>query len=172
VFFAKSLEVLGIDGRVTAIDPHTGDRHHLKHLGITELPSLDLFRLHIQAAGASDLVDVIVSTSHEASVGWSEPIDFLFIDGWHSYDAVMTDGHDWIPHLTDRAVVVFDDVSSTNEVARAVSDLTTNTRIHLYGEVFGQAFAGIPSDPPEAVRTVLKARHPLTRHFPGHNPAG
>jgi predicted O-methyltransferase YrrM len=166
VFYAKSLEVLGIDGTVTAIDPHTGDRQHLEALGVSELPSFDMFRSHLMAAGVSDTVRPIVATSHEAAVGWSDPIDFLFIDGWHTYEAVVEDGRDWIPHLTDGAVVVFDDASKHPGMKRAIRELAEEGTIHLYGEAFGQAFAGRRPGVPTSVRTVLKADRPLTRHLP------
>jgi len=166
VFYAKSLELLGIDGTVTAIDPHTGDRQHLEALGVSELPSFEMFRSHLQAAGVLDKVHAIVSTSHEAAAGWSDPIDFLFIDGWHTYEAVVEDGRDWIPHLTDRGVVVFDDASKHAGMKRAVRELATDGTMHLYGEAFGQAYAGRRPDVPSSVRTALKADRPLTRHLP------
>ncbi|HEY5251201.1 MAG TPA: class I SAM-dependent methyltransferase [Acidimicrobiales bacterium] len=168
VFYAKSLEVLGLDGRVTAIDPHTGDRQNLEALGISELPSFDMFRSHLMASGVFDSVDTRVATSHDASEGWTEPIDFLFIDGWHSYDAVMEDGHDWIPHLTDGGVVVFDDALRYRDVKRAIDDLVTDGTVHLYGDAFGQAFGGRRAETPASVATVLGSYRPLTRHLPGH----
>jgi predicted O-methyltransferase YrrM len=168
VFFAKSLEVLGIDGRVTSIDPHTGDRQNLEALGISELPSFDMFRSHLMATGVSDYVHTLVATSHDAAQGWTDPVDYLFIDGWHSYDAVMEDGRDWIPHLTDGGVVVFDDASRYPDVSRAIDDLAAGGAIHLYGDAFGQAFAGRRPEPPRSVTTVLRSYRPLTRHLPGH----
>lgn len=166
VFYAKALEVLGVEGTVTAIDPHTGDRQHLESLGVSELPSFDMFRSHLLAAGVIDLVHPIVATSHEASVGWSDPIDFLFIDGWHSYEAVIEDGRDWIPHLRHGGVVVFDDATKHPGMTRAISELAASGIVHLYGEGFGQAYAGRRSEAPKSVHTILKADRPLTRHLP------
>jgi predicted O-methyltransferase YrrM len=168
VFYAKSLEVLGLDGRVTAIDPHTGDRQNLEALGISELPSFDMFRSHLMAAGVIDFVDTKVMTSHAAADGWTAPIDFLFIDGWHSYDAVMEDGHDWIPHLSDHGVVVFDDALRYPDVKRAIDDLAGDGTVHLYGDAFGQAFGGRRPNTPASVATVLASYRPLTRRLPGH----
>jgi cephalosporin hydroxylase len=167
VFYARSLEALGIDGVVTAIDPHTGDRQHLEALGLSELASFDMYRAHLMAAGVFDKVQTIVSTSHQAAQGWGDPIDFLFIDGWHSYEAVFEDGNDWIPHLTDGGVVVFDDATKYHGVSRAVSDLAAHGTIRLYGDAFGQAFAGRRPDAPESVRTVLDSYRPVTRRLPG-----
>lgn len=168
VFFAKTLEVLGIDGIVTAIDPHTGDRQHLENLGISELPSFEMFRSHIEATGLQDRVQAIVASSHDAVAEWTDPIDYLFIDGWHSYEAVVQDGHDWVPRLDERGVVLFDDATRISDVRRGINELVADGTIRLYGDAFGQAFAGRRPDVPPSVRTVLRSFRPLTRHIPGH----
>jgi len=168
VFYAKCLEVLRIEGSVTAIDPHTGDRQHLENLGVQKLTSFEMFEQHLATTNVTQLVRPIVAPSHEAAGSWSQPIDFLFIDGWHSYEAVLEDGHDWIPHLTERGVVVFDDATRYLDVRRAIDDLVADGTCHLYGDAFGQAFAGRRPTPPRSVRTVLGAYRPLTRHLPGH----
>jgi predicted O-methyltransferase YrrM len=166
VFYAKALDVLGIEGTVTAIDPHTGGRQHLEALGVSELPTFDMFRSHLLAAGVRDKVHPVVATSHEAAEGWTEPIDFLFIDGWHSYEAVLQDGQDWIPHLSDGGIVVFDDATKHSGLTRAINELDAGGIMTLYGTAFGQAYAGRRPPVPPSVRTVLKADRPLTRHLP------
>jgi predicted O-methyltransferase YrrM len=40
---------------------------------------------------------------------WSEPIDFLFIDGDHAYEAVRRDWEDWSPHVAPDGLVAFHD---------------------------------------------------------------
>jgi hypothetical protein len=92
----------------------------------------------------------------------------LFIDGWHSYEAVLEDGRDWIPHLTERGIVVFDDASRYPPVTRAVRELVAAGTVHVYGDAFGQAFGGPRPEAPTSVATVLSAYRPLTRHLPGH----
>jgi predicted O-methyltransferase YrrM len=168
VFFAKTLEALDVDGTVTAIDPHTGDRQHLENLGADELPSYEMFRTHLATTRMTDRVRPIVAPSHDVAAKWNEPIDFLFIDGWHSYDAVIEDGHDWMPHLADRGVVVIDDATRYPDVRRAVDDLASDGTIVLYGDAYGQALAGRRPEMPQSVRMVLDAERPLTRHLPGH----
>ena len=43
--------------RLVAIDPHTGDKQNTRALGISTIPTLDLFRVYMQAAGIGDLLD-------------------------------------------------------------------------------------------------------------------
>ena len=40
---------------------------------------------------------------------WNEPIDYLFIDGDHSYEAVKRDFNDWFPHVNSGGVIAFHD---------------------------------------------------------------
>ena len=107
-----------------------------------------MFRSHLVASGVFDYVRTIVATSHDASAGWTDPIDFLFIDGWHSYDAVIEDGHDWIPHLDRKGRRRLRRRRRYPDVRPAIDDLVADGTIHLYGDAFGQAFAGHRSQVP------------------------
>lgn len=157
VFFGCSLLTLGGGGRVTAIDPHTGDLLHRENFGMSEIPSFDMFRMHIQLAGVDQLIDPIVSTSSEAAKEWTEPFQFLFVDGWHSYDAVLADGREWVPKLAEGGVVVFDDALHYADVRRAIADLDREGTIHLWGHFYGQAYAGRTLAPPPSVEHLIAA---------------
>jgi len=166
VFFAKTLQIMKAQSpQVVAIDPHTGDRQQMEMLGAARLPSFDLFSTHLAACGVSDLVRPIVKRSSEAAVGWAEPIDFLYIDGWHSYEAVMQDGRDWLPHLRPAGVVFFDDYARYAEVSRAVEDLAAEGRFVLWGNAFGQAVGGRGDSPPAAQRMLKITRTVLARRL-------
>jgi predicted O-methyltransferase YrrM len=156
VFFGLSMLRLNPHGRVIAIDPHTGDRQQLEGLDADSLPSLELFRQHCRAARIDHLVDARVMTSRQAAREWSGPVDLLFVDGWHSYDAVIADGEAWLPHLSSGGVVVFDDYAAYDEVGRAVRDLAARGRFHLWGSVFGQAVGGADPTPPPFARRALR----------------
>jgi predicted O-methyltransferase YrrM len=54
-------------------------------------------------------VDWIRARSDEAARDWSLPIDFLFIDGDHAYEAVRQDWEDWSPYVTPSGRVGFHD---------------------------------------------------------------
>jgi len=47
--------------------------------------------------------------SHQAATGWTTPIDFLFIDGDHSWDAIARDWADWTPHIAPGGLVALHD---------------------------------------------------------------
>lgn len=54
-------------------------------------------------------VEWIRARSDEVARSWSLPIDFLFIDGDHAYDAVRQDWESWSPHVTQGGRVGFHD---------------------------------------------------------------
>ena len=47
--------------------------------------------------------------SHEAARNWTAPIDFLFIDGDHSWNGIAADWRDWTPHVVPRGLVALHD---------------------------------------------------------------
>lgn len=155
VFFALTMRQVNPGGRVVAIDPHTGDRQQLEGLATDRLATFDLFRQHCRAAGVDDLVEPHVAGSLDVSAGWSGPVDLLYVDGWHSYDAVLADGEAWLPHLSAGGVVVFDDYAAYDEVREAVHDLASRGLYRLWGAVFGQAIGGASAEPPAALRRAL-----------------
>lgn len=161
-FFALTMRTLG-GGEVVAIDPHTGDRQQMEALGVDTLPSFDLFQAHIAAVGVQDLVTPIVKRSTDVAADWDRPIDFLYIDGWHSYDAVLEDGRAWLPHLSPEGIVFFDDYTRYREVHDAVRELSATGHFHLWGNAFGQAFGGHGDPNPAGRRLIQVAHRPLPR---------
>ena len=155
VFCARSNQALGIGGRVTAIDPHTGDRKQREIFGMSKIPTFDMFHSFIVLAGVEQLVDPVIATSNEAAEDWTEPFQFLFVDGWHGYEAVLADGRAWVPMLAEDGVVVFDDALAFEEVRRAIAVLEREGTIHLWGHFYGQAYAGRSSAPPRSVQKLL-----------------
>jgi hypothetical protein len=171
VFFGLCMKHLNTSGRVVAIDPHLGDRQQLEALGVDQLPSFELFRQHCRAAGVEPWVDARLATSLAAARGWSESIDLLYVDGWHSYEAVLDDGRTWLPYLADGGVVFFDDYSAYDEVRSAVHQLASEGHFHFWGRIFGQAVGGRRPEPPSPVRRALRASSPILAVRPPHNDA-
>lgn len=156
ILFAATQKEIGEGGRVVAVDPHTGDRQQIERFGIATLPSLDLYRRHIAAAGCEDTVETVVAPSVEAAAQWHGLADFVFVDGWHSYEAVLDDAKAWLPHLSERGVVVFDDYLQYSEVRAAVDDTVAMTGLTFYGSAFGQAYTGRLAEAPPALAGVLR----------------
>lgn len=54
----------------------------------------------------------ILNPSHIAAKEWKLPIDMIFIDADHSYEAVKLDIESWYPHLVENAWIFFHDADS------------------------------------------------------------
>lgn len=62
------------------------------------------------------------NTSEAASKLFNEKINFLFIDGGHSYEAVKADIDSWLPKLNSGAAVIFHDYGWAEGVKKAVDE--------------------------------------------------
>jgi predicted O-methyltransferase YrrM len=103
-------------GRLVCIDPFdaSGDPASLAEYGERAKgvagPLRGAFERNLRDAAVRDIVDVRPGLSHEHARGWREPIDLLFLDGDHSYDAVRTDFTDWAPHVRPGGLLCLHDV--------------------------------------------------------------
>jgi predicted O-methyltransferase YrrM len=88
-------------GRVYSIDPFPRGR-----LGICygEI----IARAHCRRS-AVDNVEIIRRLSHEAAPLFKHPIDFLFIDADHDYEALKRDWVDWFPKVRKSGIVALHD---------------------------------------------------------------
>lgn len=93
-------------GRVYAIDPHDGNAWADRG---TEKDSLEFLRNRISDYGLGKYCEIIPTSSKAASSHWNRPIDFLFIDGDHTYEGVLSDLSLFKHWLTQRALVAFHD---------------------------------------------------------------
>ena len=64
--------------------------------------------------------------STEAAVDWTAPIDFLFIDGDHSWAGIERDWHDWSDFIASGGLVALHD--SRSVPSRADLDSVRYTR--------------------------------------------
>jgi predicted O-methyltransferase YrrM len=106
-------------GRVTAIDPHLS----CEGAGTTGYNAEDeaVFHRTMLRMGVADRVTHIVKTSHEARAGWpdDQPIDFLWIDGDHSYEGLRTDLNDWAELVAPGGLLAGHDYKHREGVRRA-----------------------------------------------------
>lgn len=127
VALASAIRARG-DGKVFAIDPHTGTSDGPEPGPVSTASE---FLANVRAAGLQPFVELIQTTAHEARLGFaSRSVDVLFVDGSHHYDDVKTDILDWQTALRDHSTVAFNDPSVPG-VYEALRELVV-----LYGSCF------------------------------------
>ena len=70
---------------------------------VRELP------INIKKYGLSGKVAILPGDSADVSKRWKLPIDFLFIDGGHSYENEMSDSEKWAPFVKKGGIVAWHD---------------------------------------------------------------
>ena len=100
-------QALAPEGHLHLVDPYEPGR-----LGV---PVSLLAAQRLLATVPRGTVSWHQATSHMVARDWAQPIDFLFIDGDHSYDAVALDWSNWSPFVTPAGVVVFHNARVTRE---------------------------------------------------------
>jgi hypothetical protein len=115
---------LGASGAsIYAIDPHTGDRALVERGEAVD--TYDVFVRNLKDRRLDDRTVVMRTTSADAAANYSgPPFSLIFIDGWHSTDAVIEDYELWSKHAAADAVYVFDDWNNfeVGEGIRSVQD--------------------------------------------------
>jgi predicted O-methyltransferase YrrM len=92
------------DGVVTGIDRHPRGRLFVSFER--------LVARHQLARHPRGRAVLLRQWSHEAARDWTTPIDFLFIDGDHSWSGVERDWHDWTKHVVTGGIVALHDSRS------------------------------------------------------------
>jgi len=76
------------------------------------------FQENVARCGVAALVVAVRDTSVSAAAQYTgPPVQLLFIDGWHSTEAVEADITGWIGHLAPETSVVIDDWTSPQVAA-------------------------------------------------------
>lgn len=105
--------------RVYAIDAWSEEVSAWRKAVLSELPSplFDDFLSQIAKADVEEIVTPIRSLSALAADGYNgEPVALLYIDGDHHQEAALADFRAWRRHLTDDAVIIFDDYGVTKNI--------------------------------------------------------
>lgn len=112
--------------QVHSIDPFSGEGDERSRTRYEDLASrlehsLEAeFRANVRRGGVEGLVTPIRGLSHEVARTWRTPIDLLFIDADHSYEAVLRDFDDWSPFVKAGGVIAFHDAWLTPPVGTDV----------------------------------------------------
>ncbi len=104
-------------GKLYCVDPFNGAGdarsavRYSKDAAALGRSLIEQFQKNISDAGLSDLVEAMPGFSSEVRKKWNETkhIDFIFIDGDHSYEAVKKDFLDWSPIVNVGGYVAFHD---------------------------------------------------------------
>lgn len=95
----------GGEKRVFAIDPFDGQSPDPQYGDY-----FADFKRNVERCALSDYVEPVKGLSSEVAKTWNKPIHFLFIDGSHRYDDVLTDFACFFPHVATGGTVAFHDV--------------------------------------------------------------
>lgn len=112
--------------KIHAIDPHTGSSEHHERLG--KVWTFDEFKQNIASAGVEDVVVPIVKASQDAAQEFHQPIELIFIDGAHEYEAVKQDFDLWFPKVIDGGIMAFHDTTVGEGPRHAVREKLYKSR--------------------------------------------
>lgn len=94
-------------GHLHAIDPHCPTSWN----DVAAIESLPILTDNLHRFGLDSYVSIVRNTAAQAAANWTLPIDFLLIDGDHSYEGVKSDWELFSPHLQPFGVAIFHDTT-------------------------------------------------------------
>jgi predicted O-methyltransferase YrrM len=133
IWLAKGSQA-GQNAKVYAIDPHAGTSEHRRQ---GKLSTFEEFERNISQAGVTGLVVPIRATSEAAASSFDQPIEMIFIDGDHDYEAVKRDFELWYPKVVDGGVMAFHDTTVWQGPKKLVAE-----RIYKSQDFRDGSFAG------------------------------
>lgn len=134
---------------IVAVDPHTAA---LGYRGEQPQNTLTEFLANIERAGVTSFVRLMHMKSAQAAAEWDgSPVRLLFVDGWHSYEAVIEDVSGWAPFFGEGTCVVFDDFLPSPGVRSAVRELRDRDILKGRSLIVGKMIA---FGPPSIVREI------------------
>jgi MMP 1-O-methyltransferase len=138
IWLAKGSQA-GQNVKVYAIDPHSATEEHRRQ---GNLSTFQEFQQNISRAGVAGLVFPIVTTSEAAAASFNTPIEMIFIDGDHDYEAVKRDFELWYPKVVDGGVMAFHDTTVWQGPKKLVAERMYKSRHFCDGSFAGSiAFA-------------------------------
>ena len=93
-------------GTLTCVDTWSGDIHEVRENSPWMLVAC---ARNLSSSGVSANVRLVHATSLEAARCWTQPIDYLYVDADHSYEAVKADLQAWGPYVKPGGVILGDD---------------------------------------------------------------
>ncbi|HXM19265.1 MAG TPA: class I SAM-dependent methyltransferase [Candidatus Tumulicola sp.] len=74
---------------------------------------LEIFERNVKQAGLSHIVEPVQGYSFDVAPRWSAPVDLLFIDAHHAYEAVHRDFVLWTPFVKPGGIVALHDANDS-----------------------------------------------------------
>src|SRR5271166_1539724 len=153
--FCEAVLRLRLETRCYAVDAWAGDPHAGAY---AEDVYAELKHFHDERyVSFSQLVR---STFDEACSDYADgTIDLLHIDGYHTYEAVRHDFENWRAKLSDRAVILFHDVTERVGdfgVWRLWDELRARFLSFTFEHEHGLGVLAVESDLPEEVRSLVE----------------
>ncbi len=135
---AKIFAVDNFQGLSTCGEDAAWYGRHFRSLGANS--TLDIFRANFAALGFTARTEPVVSDSLAAAKALAAKvgaIDFIFIDGDHSYEACQADIRAWAPFVKRGGMMAFHDFGSRADgVTRAIFE---ETKAGRFAEIIGVA---------------------------------
>ncbi|WP_457580271.1 class I SAM-dependent methyltransferase [Ensifer canadensis] len=154
--FCQAVDRLGLDTRCFAIDTWKGD----EHAGFYGEAVFKQVSAH-NSSNYSSFSRLVRSTFKEALPHFIDgSIDLLHIDGHHSLESVKQDLEDWLPKLSDRAIVLFHDTNVRERgfgVFRLIESLRSRYQVFDFVHGNGLGVVAIGSGHSDEVRALLEA---------------
>jgi predicted O-methyltransferase YrrM len=115
--------------KLTTVDPYKAYNDWVGEIDQTVLDRfLKIAKTNIKKFGKR--VNMLRETSANAASGFkSESVDFIFVDGDHSYDVTLADCEAYYPLLKKGGIFAGHDYQTLPDVKRAVDDFRTKHKI-------------------------------------------
>lgn len=102
--FCQCIKELSLDTKCYGVDLWQGD----EHAGFYD-DKIYRELLNYQTINYPQIGHLIKSDFNNAAKDFNQKIDLLHIDGLHTYEAVKNDFDTWLPHMSDKGVILFHD---------------------------------------------------------------
>ncbi|WP_386083003.1 glycosyltransferase [Vreelandella sp. F11] len=152
--FCESIDKNKLPTRCYAVDTWEGD----EHAGLYSEHVFDVVRKH-HDEHYKDFSKLLRMTFDEAVENFADgDVDFLHIDGLHSYEAVKHDFETWLPKLSEKGVVLFHD-TNVRERGFGVWKLWSELKEHyphiIFEHSFGLGVLFVGKEQPEEVLELV-----------------
>ncbi len=157
--FCQAVKSANLPTRCHAVDTWKGDEHSGNY-GEAIFDEFNLYNdQHFSA------FSTLIRATFDEALGKMEDasIDLLHIDGLHTYEAVKRDYENWLPKLSDRAVVLFHDINERSGdfgVWRLWEELEARHPSFTFLHGFGLGVLAVGTHAPDPILALCRLEDP------------